>query len=170
MGEELAKLTEELLKNGKKPEELAGAYASSSSAPPEPNHRPTNVAQAPELNPAYSTADSNPLMEPSSSASEPLGPELMDESGSKYWPSTSLGDLLPKLKPPKDVGLAYVSQVEHGQQPNAGPSGPGPSNTGPSNSRPVTTKPVSKSESSVLHSTQTWTLVWCPHRQTRNVL
>ena len=30
VGEELAKLTEELLKNGEKPEELAGAHASSS--------------------------------------------------------------------------------------------------------------------------------------------
>ena len=78
-----------------------------------------------------------------------LSPELpvMNESGAKYWSSTSLGDLLPELEPPKDVGPAHEymheSQVEHGQQPNAGPPGPGPSNavTRPSNSlaRPATT-------------------------------
>ena len=57
MDEELAKLTEELLENGENPEELAGAHALSSSAPPEPDHGSTNVTQAPEPNPASSTAN-----------------------------------------------------------------------------------------------------------------
>ena len=61
-----------------------------------------------------------------------------DESGSKYWTSMSLGDLLPKPEPLKGVGKAHES---HGQQPNAGPgpSDPGPSNAKPSNSWPTTT-------------------------------
>ena len=78
----------------------------------------------------------------SSQQAGPMLPENMlrlnskptDEPGEKYWSSTSLGDLLPKMQPPKGVGQAHESQ--YGQQPNAGPR---PSDTGPSNLPPTTT-------------------------------
>ena len=38
-----------------------------------------------------------------------LSPELTDESGSKYWTSTSLSQLLPKVESPKFVGQAHES-------------------------------------------------------------
>ena len=41
----------------------------------------------------------------------PLKQKPTDEFGSQYWSSTSLGDLLPKLEPPKDVGKAHESQL-----------------------------------------------------------
>ena len=77
----------------------------------------------------------------SSQQAGPMLPENMlqlnskptDEPSEKYWSSTSLGDLLPKMQPPKGVGQAHESQ--DGQQPNAGL---GPSDTGPSNLPPTT--------------------------------
>jgi len=178
VGEELAKVTEELLKNGEKLEVSAGAHASSSSAPPEPEHGSTNVAQAPEPNPAPSTTNSGPLMEPQSSAPEsttsakhnsddelsgavapevnpnpkpstghydwnylyPAAPEkssqqagqypalpglvnmpshypkLTDESGSRYWSSTRLGDLPFKGEPPKEETLNRNLMDESGSK------------------------------------------------------
>ncbi|KAF8502836.1 hypothetical protein F5888DRAFT_1121021 [Russula emetica] len=49
-----------------KPVESSEAHASSSSAPPTPDHGSTNVVQAPGPNPASSTANPGSLMEPSS--------------------------------------------------------------------------------------------------------
>ena len=40
-----------------------------------------------------------------------------DEFGSQYWSSMSLGDLLPKLEPPKDVGKAHESQLGQPEEP-----------------------------------------------------
>src|SRR6266576_7365827 len=61
--EDLEKLGEEYLKMGGKPVE------SSSSALSGPDHGSTNVVQPPAPNPASSTANPDPLMEPSSCSS-----------------------------------------------------------------------------------------------------
>src|SRR6266566_1448456 len=67
--EELEKLAEEYFKTSGKPVESSDAHASSSSAPPGPDHGSTNMVQAPAPNPASSTANLNSLMHPSSSSS-----------------------------------------------------------------------------------------------------
>jgi len=65
--DEIEKLAEEYFKKWGKPVESSDAHASSSSAPPGPDHGPTNVVQSPtpNLNPAPSTANPDPLIEPS---------------------------------------------------------------------------------------------------------
>jgi hypothetical protein len=63
--DELEKFVEDYFKSVGKPFESSDAHASSSSAPPPgPDHGSTNVVQAPPLNPASSTANLRPLMEP----------------------------------------------------------------------------------------------------------
>jgi hypothetical protein len=62
--EELEKFAEEYFKSVRKPFESSDAHASSSSASPRPDHGSTNVVQAPPLNPASSTANPRPLIEP----------------------------------------------------------------------------------------------------------
>ena len=69
-GEELEKLAGEYLKTWGKPVESSDAHALSSSAPEGPgNHGSTNVVQAPAPNPASSTANPDPLIDPSSCSS-----------------------------------------------------------------------------------------------------
>jgi hypothetical protein len=68
-GEELEKLAGEYFKTWVKPLESSDAHALSSSAPAGPNHGSTNVVQAPAPNPASSTANPDPLMDPSSCSS-----------------------------------------------------------------------------------------------------
>jgi hypothetical protein len=63
--EDLEKLGEEYLKTGGKSVESSGSTLSSSSAPSGPDHGSTNVVQPPAPNPASSTANPDPLMEPS---------------------------------------------------------------------------------------------------------
>jgi hypothetical protein len=64
--EDLEKLGEEYFKTGGKPVESSTTLASSSSAPSGPDYRSTNVVQPPAQNPASSTANPDPLTEPSS--------------------------------------------------------------------------------------------------------
>ena len=47
----------------------SGAHAGSGSAPPRPDHWSTNVVQGPMPSPASSTANPDPLMEPSGASS-----------------------------------------------------------------------------------------------------
>ncbi|KAF8491694.1 hypothetical protein F5888DRAFT_964582 [Russula emetica] len=67
--EELGELGEEYFKTWGKPVESSGTHASSSSAPSGPDHGSTNVVQPPAPNPVSSTANPDPLMEPSSCSS-----------------------------------------------------------------------------------------------------
>jgi len=69
-GEELEKLAEEYFKTWGKPVESSDAHALSSSAlAGSGDHGSTNVVQAPAPNPASSTANPDPLMDPSSCSS-----------------------------------------------------------------------------------------------------
>ena len=77
-------------------------------------------------------------MPPLSSEQSKPNPSL-PETDPNFWVGLGLEDLLPKIDSPKDVGQAHESQVEHWQQPNAGPPDTGPSNAGPSNPPPTTT-------------------------------
>jgi hypothetical protein len=62
--EELEKFVEEYFKSVGKPFESSDAHASSSSAPPRPDHGSTNVVQAPAPNPASSSSNPDPSKEP----------------------------------------------------------------------------------------------------------
>ena len=208
--EELGKLLENYFKYVAKPTQSSETHAASGSAPLGPDHGSTSAVQAPEPNPAPSTANPDPLMGPSASPMQPTGhfdwnyllnkdiplpgpakpssseeveqnldaqplaeqplsaapmhpgtsadpvlnwkhltnvdfkpkpeapkksgqqagqdpmlpdnmlplkPKPTDEFGSKYWSSMSLGDLLPKLEPPKDVGKAHESQLGQQEEP-----------------------------------------------------
>ena len=70
VGEELAKLTEELLENGKTPEDPEVHMRRRAWRRQSPTMGRQNVAQVPEPNPASLTANLDPLMEPSSPASK----------------------------------------------------------------------------------------------------
>jgi len=109
---------EGLLKNGKKPEESAGAHT-----PPEPDHGSTDVPQPPPADRKYLMNKDYPPSAPARPSSS-KGPDFTG----KHFPES-----MHEMEPPKGVGQA---QESHGQQPNAGP---GPSNAKPSNSRPTTT-------------------------------
>ena len=63
--DELEKLAEEYFKTWGRPMDSSDAHASSSSAAPGPDHGSTDVVQAPAPNPASSTANPEPLIEPS---------------------------------------------------------------------------------------------------------
>ena len=132
-GEELEHVVEEYFKTLGKPVDSSDAHALSSSAPPRPDPGSTNVVQAPEPNPAPSTANPGLLMEPSSpSKSDEGGGELHDvpldiptssEYGSDHGLTGAPAPLpkLPRPVPPKEFGQTHGYQVEHVQQPNAGP-------------------------------------------------
>ncbi|KAN0102324.1 hypothetical protein V8E52_012058 [Russula decolorans] len=87
--EELEKLLEEYFKAMGKPVESSDAHASSSLAPPGPDHGSTvtNAAQSPAPNPASSTANPDPLMEPSGPSS--TAPKQGDDGlrGPLYTPT-----------------------------------------------------------------------------------
>lgn len=69
--DEIEKLMEKYFKTSQEPVKSSDTSASQSSAPPGPDHGSANVAQAPipAQNPATSTANLNPLKEPSGSSS-----------------------------------------------------------------------------------------------------
>ena len=67
--DELEKLLEEYFRTSGRPMDMSDAHASSSSAAPGPDHGSTDVVQAAAPNPASSTANPDPLMEPSSPSS-----------------------------------------------------------------------------------------------------
>jgi hypothetical protein len=67
--DDVEKLAEEYLETWGKPDDSSNAHASSSSAPQGPDHGSANVVQAPAPNPASSTANPDPLMEPSNPSS-----------------------------------------------------------------------------------------------------
>ena len=73
--EEPEKLLEKYFKTGKEPVESSDTHASSSSAPPGPDHGSTNVVQAPASNPASSIANPDPLVVPSGSSSSTASSE-----------------------------------------------------------------------------------------------
>jgi hypothetical protein len=73
-GEELEKSLAEFFKTWETPIGSSDAHVSSSSAPPEPGHGPTNVMQEPAPNPASLTANPDPLSRPSSPSSIPPPP------------------------------------------------------------------------------------------------
>ena len=84
--EELEKLLDEYFKAMGKPAESSDAHASSSSAPLEPDHRSKNVVQAPAPNPASSTANPRPLMDPfNPSSSASLKTSLSDHPEDLEW-------------------------------------------------------------------------------------
>jgi hypothetical protein len=64
--DDLEKLAAEYFKTWGRPMDSSDAHASSSSAAQGPDHGSTDVVQAPAPNPASSTANPDPLMEPSS--------------------------------------------------------------------------------------------------------
>ena len=80
--EDLEKLAEDLTKTLGKPIDSSDTHASSSSAPPGPDHGSTNVVQGPAPgapNPASSTANPGLLMEPSSPSSTGAIPDSFDD-------------------------------------------------------------------------------------------
>jgi hypothetical protein len=112
--EELEKMVEDFFYTGIKPPiGSSDVHASSSSAPPRPDHGSTNVVQAPEPNPASSTANPGLLMEPSSPSSEHGA--WADAPSEQWWYK---GD--DELHGP--LYTSHENQVEHVQQPNPEPS------------------------------------------------
>jgi len=102
MDEELEKLAAEYLKLWGKPMESSDAHAAPSSSPPpgpDPGHGLTDarVVQAPVPNPASSTANPDPLMEPSSLSS------IASMQQGSWDPYNALWD---------DVGASYKSDNE----------------------------------------------------------
>jgi hypothetical protein len=67
--DELEELLAEYFKTWGRPMDSSDAHASSSSAAPGHNYGSTDVVHVPEPNPASSTANAGPLMEPSSPSS-----------------------------------------------------------------------------------------------------
>ena len=96
--EELEKLLDKYIKMENEPVESSDTHASSSSAPPGPDHGSTNVVQAPASNPASSLANPDPSMElPGTSSTAPMTvPE--PEFDWEYW--GNLVDPRPLKKPP----------------------------------------------------------------------
>ncbi|KAN0105715.1 hypothetical protein V8E52_010771 [Russula decolorans] len=97
--DKFASLAEAYFKTLGKPVESSDAHASSSSAPLGPDHGSTNVVQAPAPNPALSTTNPSPLMEPSSpSSTASSGPTLSDSEDLKWLPQPN-----PKKRPWTDL-------------------------------------------------------------------
>jgi hypothetical protein len=87
---------EGLFKTFGNPIESSDTHASSGSAPPVPDHGPTNVAQAPPPNPASSTANPDSSMKPPSLSI----PSADADAGDLDWAQRQ------SPAPPKEIGLA----------------------------------------------------------------
>jgi hypothetical protein len=108
--EELEKVAEEYFKTWVKPVESSDAHASSSSAPPGPDHGSTNVVQAPEPNPASSTANPNPLMEPSIVPVRVLGSTNVVHDPAPN-PASSTANPNPLMEPSSSESLPTASSA-----------------------------------------------------------
>ena len=134
--EDFEKLVEDYFRSKSKGKQIqtSETHAPSSSAPPGPDHGSTDAVQAPSPGPSSSSESSwasADYIDWDSWANTFRSPA--DEFGSRYWKSTSLGYLMPKIEPQEGVGMEHWPEPQHGQQPNAGP---GPSDPGPSNTKP----------------------------------
>ena len=124
LSEETEKLLEELLATWDKPVESSDAHASSSSAPPVPDHGPMNDGKAPAPNPVSSSANPDPLMDPLSPSMIVHSPvvkgDALSDSESDYgWLYDSHGEpIMPIVKgdalsdPESDYGWLYDSDGE----------------------------------------------------------
>jgi hypothetical protein len=122
--EDLEKLGEDYLKTGGKPVESSDSTSSSSSAPL-PDHGSTNIEQPPAPNPASSTANPDPLMEPSSRSSSAPSMQGLWARGNylgkmvdELWSYLRGDDMLEQLHPLKSPWQTPYHALTEGHAPH----------------------------------------------------
>jgi hypothetical protein len=126
LSEETEKLLDELLATWDNPVESSDVHASSSSAPPVPDHGPMNDGKAPAPNPASSPANPNPLMDPLSPSTIVHSPvvkgDALSDSESDYgWLYDSDGEPIIPIDTPGEHGSDHELTEEHVPQPKTNP-------------------------------------------------
>ena len=107
-GNGLEEMGEEFLKTLGKPKELSAGASSSNSAPPGPDHGSTNVVEAPQSNPASSTANQDhSLMGANTQPSNPGSQSPALEEYTMWEPPPNLG----RLNMPPPGGSASIMDV-----------------------------------------------------------
>jgi len=126
--EEMERLIKEFIGTWKTLVESSDAHASSSSAPPVPDHGSMNEVNAPAPNPAPSPANPNPLMDPLSPSTIVHSPvvkgDALSDSESDYgWLYDSHGEpIMPMASPTlTELGSDHELMEEHVPQPNTSP-------------------------------------------------